>query len=106
MTETQITELATILYNKVMEWVKVTPEEDRQDIELIEAIDELDLPENLQTIEGYDAEDVLRACFYSSTYDNEEPPTIGVIEGYIEQGIENLEDGTAVPLCGAEIIEE
>lgn len=104
MTETEITQLAHILYNKVMEWVKATPEEDRQDAELIEAIDELvDLPENLQTIEGYDVDDILRACFYSSTYDNEEPLTIGLIEGYIEQGIENLEDGTAVPLCGTEI---
>lgn len=103
MTEPEVTQLANILYNKVMEWVKATPEEDRQDVELIEAIDELDLPENLQNIQGYDVDDVLRACYYSATYDNEDPPTIGVIEGYIEQGIENLEDGTAVPLCGAEI---
>ena len=104
MTDKEITQLAEILYKKVVEWAKVTPEEDRQDAELIEAIDELvDLPENLQNIQGYDVDDILRACFYSSTYDNEEPLTIGLIEGYIEQGIENLEDGTAVPLCGAEI---
>ena len=104
MTDKEITQLAEILYKKVVEWAKVTPEEDRQDVELIEAIDELeDLPENLQNIQGYDVDDVLRACFYSSTYDNEEPPTIGLIESAIEQGIENLEDGTAVPLCGEEI---
>ena len=98
--------MAEILYKKVVEWAKVTPEEDRQDAELIEAIDELELPENLQNIQGYDVDDVLRACFYSSTYDNEEPPTIEVIESAIEQGLENLEDGTAEPIWGAEIIEE
>ena len=31
MSDEVITQLANILYNKVMEWVKVTPEEDRQD---------------------------------------------------------------------------
>ena len=104
MTKEEITQLANILYKKVMEWVEATPEEDRQDVELIEAIDELELPEKLQgtwtstnpyTEETYtyDVTDILRACFYSSTYDNDEPITVGLIEGFIEQGIENVECG-------------
>ena len=101
MTKEEITQLAQILYNKVMEWVKVTPEEDRQDAELIEAVEGLELPEELQgsweyTNEyngksyTYDVEAVLNGCFYSCTYDNDEPITLELIEGSIEQGIENV----------------
>lgn len=101
MTKEEITQLAQILYNKVVEWVKATPEEERQDTELGETFSEYELPENLQgtweyTNEWngktytYDVETVLNGCLYSATYDNEEPLTVELIEGLIEQGIENV----------------
>lgn len=109
MTNEEISQLAQILYKKIEEWVAVTPEEDRQDSELANAIDEYELPENLQgeweytnewTGESYiyDVEAVLNACLYSATYDNEHPFTLEDIEGLIEQGFENL-DCVCEPVC-------